>query len=427
MHADVRLSTRFLTARNAHQVGLLTTITADLPVRRAPINLALVLDRSGSMAGPKLAAARQAAAGFASYLGADDRLSIVVFDDTVTTIFGPAPADPEAARGAIDRVLEGGTTNLSGGWLEGRRHVAERPMAEGVNRVVLFTDGEANVGIVDHGQLVGLARGAATDRVSTTCVGFGDGFNEDLLRDMSAASDGNFWYVEDVDQMASIFSGEIEGLVTLAAQNVEVEVVLADARVAGVSFLQDLPVTRTEAGTWRVRIGDIYGSAPRSVGVLFHVEGVADIGDAVLGEVRLTADAILNAGVEHRRIVMPIRADLDGRDHPEPVVERTFLRFEAARARAEAVRRADIGDLEGAGDVLRECAAALNRRRHEDASLAEEADDLAAAAARLRRRQYDRADRKYHSKRAQATDKQEQAYLAMISRVRRRPGEPKGP
>src|SRR6478672_973123 len=97
MKTDVRLSTRFLTTQNAHQVGMLVTLEGETPVRRPPVNVALVLDRSGSMS-------------------------------------GPAPAGTSTAAEAIARVAPGGSTNLSGGWLKGARLVGEG-IVEGTNRV----------------------------------------------------------------------------------------------------------------------------------------------------------------------------------------------------------------------------------------------------------------------------------------------------
>src|SRR5215218_10404564 len=97
MKADVCLSTRFLTTQNAPQVGMLVTLVGEAPVNRSPINVALVLDRSGSMSGAPLEAAKEAATRFASFLRHEDRLSVVVFDEQVNTIFGPgAGGDPTA-------------------------------------------------------------------------------------------------------------------------------------------------------------------------------------------------------------------------------------------------------------------------------------------------------------------------------------------
>ena len=293
----------------------------------------------------------------------------------------------------------------------------EKGLVEGTNRVVLLTDGQANAGIIDPGQLLGLARGAASRRVSTTCIGFGAGFNERLLESMAGAGAGNYWYVESYDQMAAIFQGEIEGLVALAAQNVEIEVRLTHPKAAGVSFLQSYPVEATPEGTWRVVLNDLYATLPRALGILFHVEDVGALGKVELGEIRIEADVLSEAGIEHRTIVMPVMANLDGEDHVEPRVEQTFLLFQSARAREEAIRLADGGNFEGAAASLREALAGI-AACPAAAEMTEEMDDLETEAARLEHRIYEESDRKYHGARAMASRDLKADYAA---RLKRRP------
>lgn len=418
MHTDVRLSTRFHTTQNAHQVGVLVSLAGDRPVRRAPINLALVLDRSGSMAGAPLAAAKEAATRFASHLGAGDRLTVVAFDDTVETIYGPAPGGDPSVESAIARIRSGGSTNLSGGWLLARKLVQEGRV-EGVNRVVLLTDGQANVGLAKPEQLLGLAEGGAARGITTTCFGFGEHYDEDLLEAMALAGRGNYWYVEQDDQMARIFEVEIEGLVALAAQNVEIEVRLTDPRVAGVSFLQSYRVQTTDTGGRRVRLDDLYATSPKALGLVLHVEHVREIGKVQLAEVRVEADVVTETGIEHRTIVMPVLANLDGEDHVEPVVEQTFIRFQVAKAREEAVRLADRGDFDSAAASLGAARAAV-AACPPSPLVAEEIEDLEEQAARMRARLYEARDRKYQSARAMAARDLKADYAARVSR--RRPG-----
>ena len=414
MKADIRLSTRFLTTQNAHQVGMLVTLVGEAPVNRSLINVALVLDRSGSMAGAPLEAAKEAAARFASFLSEEDRLSVVVFDEEIQTIFGPAAGGDPSALEAIARVQPGGSTNLSGGWLKGRKLI-EKSLVEGTNRVVLLTDGQANAGVVDPAKLVGLAKSGASRRVSTTCIGFGANFNEDLLEPMAAAGAGNYWYVESYDQMAAIFQGEIEGLVSLAAQNVEIEIRLTHPRAAGVTILQSYPVETTAEGTWRIALNDLYATSPRALGMVFHVEDVRELGKVQLGEVRVEADVMSEAGVEHRTIIMPVVANLDGEDRIEPAVEQTFLRFQSAKAREEAIRRADEGNFEGAAASLREAASGMAACPMAP-EMAEEMEDLEAEAVRLESHVYEARDRKYQAARAMANRELKADYARQVSR-----------
>ncbi|UCD24960.1 MAG: VWA domain-containing protein [Gemmatimonadota bacterium] len=418
MDTNIQLSTKFLTTQNAHQVGMLITVAGEKPVDRRPINVALVLDRSGSMTGEPLEAAKDAAIRFATFLGKQDRLSVVVFDDSVETVFGPQPAGDTAAEDAIRRVEVGGSTNLSGGWLKGREHV-QAQLVEGTNRVVLLTDGCANQGITDSSKLNQLARGASRDRVSTTCIGFGEHFNEDLLREMGEAGGGNYWYVENIDQMGGMFDEEIEGLVALAAQNLEISVHLTDPRVAGVSFPQSFEVERTGEGAYVVTFGDLYATSPRVLGIIFHVENLTDFGQAKLGDVVVKGDHLVEDGVEHRITKMPVIANLDTHDHVEPEVEARLVRFEAAKAREEAVRQADEGDFEGAARSLRGAHAKLGSLPR-TAELEEEMEDLDAEARRMEEGEYGAADRKYHLARSAGAHSVTPSYIDKLSRSKRK-------
>ncbi|MEE9473161.1 MAG: VWA domain-containing protein [Acidimicrobiia bacterium] len=418
METNVQLSTKFLTTQNAHQVGMLITVAGEKPVDRRPINVALVLDRSGSMHGEPLEAAKNAAVRFATFLGERDRLAVVTFDDQIETVFGPQPAGDGTAEEAIRRIEVGGSTNLSGGWLKGREHVQSQ-LVDGTNRVVLLTDGCANQGITDNDSLNQLARGAMSDRVSTTCIGFGEHFNEDLLKGMGDAGGGNYWYVENVDQMGGIFDEEIEGLIALAAQNLEIAVHLTDPCVAGVSFPQSFDIKRTGDGAYVATFGDLYATSPRALGIIFHVENLTELGQTKLGEVVVTADHLVEDGVQHRVTRMPVIANLDANDHVEPEVEAKLVRFEAAKAREDAVRQADEGDLSGAASTLRGAHAKLGSLPH-TAELADEMEDLEAEAQRMEDGEYGALDRKYHLARSVGIHSLRSSYVDKVSRRKRK-------
>lgn len=421
MKTTTAVSTTFAATHDRHRVGLLVSLTGDQPLQRPPVNVALVLDRSGSMAGEPLSEARKAALRFASYLSATDRLTVVAFDNEVQLLYGPGPGNSPAAQDAIRRIREGGSTNLSGGWLEGHRHISRDPLP-GTNRILLLTDGQANAGVTEVPALRLLSAGAVEGKVSTTCIGFGSHFNEDLLTAMAEAGGGHFWYVEHADQMTGSFEGEIEGLVSLSAQNVMVEVTLTHPGVAGVTLVPELPSDRTPEGAWRIRLGDLYAVQPRSLGLILHVENAGDLGAVELGRVVVHADILGAAGVEHSTITMPVMATLDSQDHVVPEVETAFLRFEVTRARDEAIRLADKGDLRKAGRVLSDCATFIPAGIA-DPALRDARQDLLAESARLREDLYSAADRKYHVARSAYGKEGREVDEAKLSRRKRKPSE----
>ena len=129
---------------------------------RPPLNLALVIDRSGSMAGSKLSYARKAARFLAGELTAADRLAIVTFDDEVNVLVPSQPVrDPLTFISAINTIQAGGCTALFDGWLAGATQVAQQLDPTALNRVLLLSDGQANEGLTDAAAIA--ATDAATD------------------------------------------------------------------------------------------------------------------------------------------------------------------------------------------------------------------------------------------------------------------------
>jgi Ca-activated chloride channel family protein len=178
------------------------------------------------MSGEKLEYVKQAAAFVVDRLEESDRCALVAYDDQVHLVSSSIKmtgANRNEMKRFIRDIRIGGTTNLSGGWLQGCHEVAEAAEETTINRSLLLTDGLANVGITDLEELAMHARELATRGVTTSTFGVGLGFNEHLLEAMSNQGRGNFYFIETPMQIPDIFLREFNELAAITASNVEIE------------------------------------------------------------------------------------------------------------------------------------------------------------------------------------------------------------
>jgi Ca-activated chloride channel family protein len=196
--------------------------------RRVPMNLAVVLDRSGSMAGAKIEKARQAASVAVDQLADDDLFSLVIYDNETELLVPPERVGSERHRdelkARIDRIQPGGGTALHAGVTLGAKQLRKNLDRERVNRAILLSDGIANVGPSRTSDLVALGRNLREEGIAVTTIGLGDDYNEDLMTALAEASSANYYYVKDAEKLPGIFSEELGVARSLLARGVTVRI-----------------------------------------------------------------------------------------------------------------------------------------------------------------------------------------------------------
>src|SRR3984957_6976391 len=197
---------------------------------RLPLNIAGVIDHSGSMAGAKIEKTKQAAMQLIDQLTTQDNLALVEFDERVEVLFpSQHVVDREALKAQVQRIEPGGSTALYAGVEAGGNQLLEIELRnERINRVILLSDGLANVGPGSTSALKALGRSLSRQGVSVSTIGGGDDYNEDLMAGLAEASDANYYYVKDAEKLPEIFAKELGGLQTVTARHVQVVITCAD-------------------------------------------------------------------------------------------------------------------------------------------------------------------------------------------------------
>lgn len=220
----------------------------DTQTQPSPLNLSIVIDRSGSMGGQPLREAVRCARFMIDSLKDTDRISVVTYDNTVDVL---APSQPVGDRQRLHALLRtistGGSTALHAGWLAGAEQASNHLSPSAISRVLVLSDGQANHGLKDPVAIAQQCGALADSGVSTSTYGLGQNFNEDLMGEMAKAGLGNSYYGRSAEDLMDPFREEFDLLNALVARNVTLNLKVAD----GVKFTVCNGYTQGESG-WKL-------------------------------------------------------------------------------------------------------------------------------------------------------------------------------
>lgn len=320
-------------------------------VKRPTLNIGLVIDRSGSMMGQKLEYARQAACYTVEQLLPSDRVSVTIYDDQVETLVASTLAVNKAnIIRQIQQIQSGGNTALHAGWVQGGVQVSQYLNSEHLNRVLLLSDGLANEGVTNPAVIASDVGGLAKRGVSTTTMGIGDNYNEDLMEAIARSGDGNYYYIQSPDQLPNIFQKELQGLMATFGTTVT----LGIEPLVGVEFVEVINELDVNS-KGRYRLSNLITGSPLEVAVRLKIPAITEANDLCYFRIAWNA----HKQPERQKIRVALRLPAVSYEQFEEFplnseVQQQVILQMSARAKKEAVRMVDRGEYEKASQLLQQ-------------------------------------------------------------------------
>ncbi len=341
----------------AHDENVAITIRAPegRAAYRPPLSLAVVIDRSGSMSGAPIENAKAAASRLIGQLDPGDAFTVIAYssgEQVIMPLSRASDVNKSAARAAIERIYEDGGTCISCGLGRGASELERSPIADGVRRIVLISDGQANEGIWDRDELAQLASRTAANGTSISAVGVGLDFDEVTMQRIASVGRGNYYFVEDTANLSAMFAKELGGLA---------ETVASDARLVvrggeGVSIEEVYGYQFSRAGdSVTIPIADLRAGETRKVVLRVRVATSALATSKVITEVHMDWRRVANGA--HRSAKTAAFAEVvdDARVVAASVNARAAQAVEealSARALEEAAVIYETGGYQAAKQVL---------------------------------------------------------------------------
>ena len=329
--------------------------------KRVPINLAIVIDKSGSMSGQRIEKAREAAILAVNMLNENDTLSIVAYDSEARVIVPATKVDNRLRIiGLINENIyaEGGTA-LFAGLSKGIKQVENQLTKDKVNRIILLSDGQANIGPSSVDELSQLAIIAAKKNIAITTLGIGSDYNELLMSSIASYSDGNHVFVNNSADLENVFVHEFTDLMSAIAQDVVITIQLKNG-VKPVRLLGRDGVIKGNEIT--VKMNQLFSNQEKYV-LLEVIPDKGKVGqEKTLAQVDLKYDNLLENKTENETQVVRIsytkdKKMVDDAIHQDVIVETELQKV--ALENEKALELYNQGKRDEAQQLLRENSEAL--------------------------------------------------------------------
>jgi Ca-activated chloride channel family protein len=354
----------------------------------------VVLDRSGSMEGQPLEAAKGSLLKLVSRLAPQDAFGLVAFDDTALVIVPTrtmADHHMPSLRKAIRQLDTGGSTDISSGYLLGLRELT-RVQAAGGSTLLLISDGHANAGEQDPKFFQEVSIKTATEKVTTSTIGLGNGYDETILEALVQGGGGAHRFAGSIDEAVGAIAAEVDDLLDKTIVNAVLRVTptSAMAGLAKIEIVQRLPYWK-DGETFVVQLGDLYSGENRRFMIDLDVPGIAALGLCKIADI--TIEYLDLAQRQEISVTMPVNVNVVPGDVAagriaDPIVRAERLILEAQTAKSLAVDELLNGKIKEASTRLKGAASSLRR----EASLIPVTDERSAESMAIIKAEADEID-----------------------------------
>ena len=201
---------------------------------------------------------------------------------------------------SINKIQIGGGTNLSGGFKRGFNEISRWKNADAVNRVILMSDGHANIGMTSQPELVDLSKNALTTQVSVTTMGVGLDYNEDLMTKMANEGAGNYYFVDQSNQIVSYFEKELKGLASTVARNTSVVLTLEE----GVELAELYGFAHQKSGNKvYISLAEFFSGQEKNVLMKLKADPGA-VGEKPIYSVEMNYDDVVQDKPDHKKLAL---------------------------------------------------------------------------------------------------------------------------